>query len=97
MYEKFSHDKTLCRAVTRSLEIIGEALKNVPDPVRTAHPEIPWKFMAGIRDKMIHGYFAIDYEIVWDVIQNKLPELEPDIRAIRDELKEDAGSRKRSG
>ena len=53
--------------------------------------------MAGIRDKIIHGYFAIDYEIVWDVIQNKLPELEPDIRAIRDELKEDAGSRKRSG
>ena len=86
--ENFVGDKTLCRAVTRSLEIIGEAAKNVPDPVRTAHPEIPWKFMAGIRDKIIHRYFAIDYEIVWDVIQNKLPGLEPDIRAIRDEIKE---------
>lgn len=89
-YEDFVGDKTLCRAVTRSLEIIGEATKNVPDPVRTAHPEIPWRYMAGIRDKIIHGYFAIDYEIVWDVVQNKLPQLEPGIRAIRDERKIDA-------
>ncbi|MCK9630615.1 MAG: DUF86 domain-containing protein [Methanoregula sp.] len=93
-YEHFIGDKTLCRAVTRSLEIIGEATKNVTDPVRTAHPEIPWKFMAGIRDKIIHGYFAIDYEIIWDIIQNKLPGLEPDIRAIRDEMKRDAKTRK---
>lgn len=96
-YENFILDKTLCRAVTRSLEIIGEAAKNVPEPVRLAHPEIPWKFMAGIRDKIIHGYFAIDYEIVWDVIRNKIPGLEPDIRAIRDEMKRDTKSRKQSG
>jgi len=95
-YEHFIWDKTLCRAATRSLEIIGEATKNVPDPVRTAHPEIPWKFMAGIRDKIIHGYFAIDYEIIWDVIQNKLPGLEPDIRIIRDEMKREATTRKGS-
>ena len=93
-YETFIEDKTLCRAITRSLEIIGEAAKNVPEPVRAAHPEIPWKFMAGIRDKMIHGYFAIDYEIVWDVIQNKIPGLEPDIRTIRDEMRRDTKTRK---
>lgn len=81
-YEDLTGDKTTEHAVTRALEIIGEAAKNVPDTVKKEHPKIPWKFMAGLRDKVIHGYFAINYEIVWDVIQHKLPELEPEIRLL---------------
>jgi uncharacterized protein with HEPN domain len=88
-YEDLTQDKTTGHAVTRALEIIGEAAKNVPDPFRKAHPEIPWKFMAGLRDKVIHGYFAINYEIVWDVIQHKLPELEPEIRLLYDAMEPD--------
>jgi uncharacterized protein with HEPN domain len=71
--------------VTRSLEIIGEASKNIPARTRKENPQVPWKFMAGLRDKVIHGYFAINYEIVWDVIQHKLPELEPEIRRLCDQ------------
>jgi uncharacterized protein with HEPN domain len=76
-------------AITRSLEIIGEASKNVPEKVKAEYPHIPWRFMAGLRDKIIHGYFSINYDIVWDVIQHKLPELEPQVRALRDTMKPD--------
>ncbi|MCQ8893245.1 MAG: DUF86 domain-containing protein [Methanolinea sp.] len=68
------------------MEIIGEAAKNVPEVVTRNYPEIPWKFMAGLRDKIIHGYFAINYDIVWDVVIHKIPELEPKIRAMYDEM-----------
>jgi uncharacterized protein with HEPN domain len=88
-YDDFLNDKTTEHAVTRSLEIIGEAAKNVPDKIKKDNPKIPWKFMAGIRDKVIHGYFAINYEIIWDVIQHKLPELEPEIRSLCDSMRRD--------
>jgi uncharacterized protein with HEPN domain len=86
-YDDLLHNKTTEHAVTRSLEIIGEAAKNIPDTIRNKRPDIPWKFMAGLRDKVIHGYFAINYEIVWDVVQHKLPELEPEIRLLYDAMK----------
>jgi len=85
-FEDLLHDKTKEHAVTRSLEIIGEAAKNIPERIRKRNPKIPWKFMAGLRDKVIHGYFAINYEIIWDVITHKLPELEPEIRSLSDGL-----------
>jgi uncharacterized protein with HEPN domain len=88
-YEDLLNDRTTEHAVTRSLEIIGEAAKNVPDKIKKENPKIPWKFMAGIRDKVIHGYFAINYEIVWDVIRHKLPELEPEIRSLCDTMRRD--------
>ena len=88
-YEDLTQDRTTGHAVTRALEIIGEAAKNVPDTIKREYPKIPWKFMAGLRDKVIHGYFAINYEIVWDVIQHKLPELEPEIRSLCDAIEKD--------
>lgn len=88
-YDDLLNDTTTEHAVTRSLEIIGEAAKNVPVKIRKENPGIPWKFMAGIRDKVIHGYFAINYEIVWNVIQQKLPELEPEIRSLLDTMRRD--------
>ncbi len=73
--DDFLHDETLKRAFVRSIEIIGEATKHVPDDFRLAHPEFEWRAMAGMRDRLIHGYFGVDHELVWDVIVNKIPAL----------------------
>lgn len=65
-----------------SFQIIGEATKKVSEQTRKAPPEIPWTYMARLRDKITHGYSGIDYEIVWLVVQDKIPVLEPKIRAL---------------
>ncbi len=83
--ERFLRDETLRRAFVRSLEIIGEAAKKVPDGFRAAHPEVEWKAMAAMRDRLIHGYFGVDYELVWDVVQEKIPALKRQIEAILEE------------
>lgn len=75
-------DETLKRAFTRSLEIIGEATKKIPGEFKQTHPEIDWKAMAGMRDRLIHDYLGVDYEIVWDVIQNELPDLKKKISEL---------------
>ena len=64
----------LCRAVVRSIEIIGEASKKIDEEFKATHPPIEWKKMAGARDKLIHDYFGIDYDIVWDIIVTKIPD-----------------------
>ena len=64
-------DDILKRACVRSLEVIGEAVKNLPEDFKDEYPELEWKKIAGIRDKLIHHYFGVDWDIVWDVIQNK--------------------------
>lgn len=69
-------------AVVRNLEIIGEATKAVPKTLKNEHPHIPWKQMSGLSDKLIHNYFHIDYEIVWNVIENELPQLAKNIREL---------------
>ena len=80
--EVFTGDVKTLDAVVRNLEVIGEAIKNVPDEVRSKHPEVDWKKIAGLRDVLIHAYFAIDVETVWDIVQNKLPLLGKQIKKI---------------
>lgn len=72
---EFLGDHTLKRAFARSLEIIGEAAKRVPEGTRESLSELDWRGMAGMRDRLIHNYFGVDYELVWDVVQTKIPEL----------------------
>jgi uncharacterized protein with HEPN domain len=80
--DEFMQDETLKRAFVRSLEIIGEATKNVSVELRQKYSHIDWRAMAGMRDRLIHGYFGVDYEIVWDVIISRIPLLQRDIQRI---------------
>jgi uncharacterized protein with HEPN domain len=74
-FEEFSEKKMAVDAVLRNLEIIGEAVKNIPESVRKDHPDAEWKKIAGLRDILAHRYFGIDLVVVWDVVKNKLPGL----------------------
>ena len=69
-------------AVVRNLEVIGEAVKRIPDEMRQKQPAVDWKKIAGLRDILVHEYFGIDVEIIWDIAQNKLPSLEQSSRSL---------------
>ncbi len=72
-YEDFVKDRKTVDAVIRNFEIIGEATKQVPLSVRREYPKVPWKDMAGMRDKLIHGYFGVQLDVVWKTIKERLP------------------------
>ena len=85
--DDFLGDQTLTRAVVRSLEVIGEAARQVPVEFKEKHSEVQWREMIGMRDRLIHGYFSVDYEIVWDVVTNKIPDVRRQLeRIIADEF-----------
>lgn len=73
-------------AVIRRIEIMGEAVKNTAEDFKEKYPDVPWQDIAGTRDKLIHGYFGIDLELIWEVTQSNIPELKREISRIRKEL-----------
>ncbi len=81
-FEELTGDKVLQRASVRSLEVIGEASKNVSEELKEKYDQVDWRKIAGLRDKLIHHYFGVDWDILWDVIQNRIPSLETEIAAI---------------
>lgn len=81
-YEDFCEDDKTASAVIRKFEIIGEATKNVPDEIRKHHPSLPWKEMAGMRDRLIHFYFGVDHNLVWMTIKERLPQVKSEIQDI---------------
>jgi uncharacterized protein with HEPN domain len=80
--EVFAADQRTLDAVVRNLEVIGEAVKQLPADVRSREPAVEWQKIAGLRDILIHQYFGVDVEILWDVVETKLPGLEGAVRSI---------------
>lgn len=81
-FEEFRKDDKTASAVIRKFEIIGEATKKIPEEIRRKYPQIPWKEMAGMRDRLIHFYFGVDYKLVWETIKKRIPEVKPMIKEI---------------
>ena len=84
-FEEFCRNEKTKSAVVWQIQIIGEAVKNIQEKIRGQYKDVPWKYMARMRDKIAHFYFGIDYEIVWDVIKNKIPLIKPLIEKIYQE------------
>ena len=92
-YDDLVHDEVLKRSVLRSIEVIGEATKHLPPSFRGAHPEVPWRGMAGMRDRLIHAYFSVDWEIVWDVLTHEIPAQKPLIGSLLKRCDEEESTR----
>jgi len=74
-FKTFSNDEKTLYAVIRAIEIVGEAAAKVPDEVRSNYPRVPWREVKGMRNKLVHNYFGINMEVVWQTVQEDLPEL----------------------
>jgi uncharacterized protein with HEPN domain len=86
-YDEFKTDDKTSSAVIRKFEIIGEAAKQIPEEIRNKYPLIPWKEMAGMRDRLIHFYFGIKHDLVWHTIKDIIPQVKHGIQEILKSLK----------
>jgi uncharacterized protein with HEPN domain len=82
--DNFVNDETVKRAFVRSLEVIGEAAKQTPNELRQSHSQVEWRNIAGMRDRLIRSYFGVDFDVIWDVVINKIPPLAREIQKILD-------------
>lgn len=87
-FSEFENDKKTSFASTRAIQIIGEAAKKIPEAIKTQYPDIPWKGMMGMRDKVTHEYFGISLSVLWDTIQQDLPKIKETLPSILENLKE---------
>ncbi|MFN2414884.1 MAG: DUF86 domain-containing protein [Pyrinomonadaceae bacterium] len=87
-WETFRQDGLLKRGFVRSLEVMGEAVKHIPDSIRQQYPSVEWRAIAGMRDRLIHAYYGVNYEMVWDAVKNKVPTLVENIELVlqRDDI-----------
>jgi uncharacterized protein with HEPN domain len=81
-YDEFVNDRKTLNAVVRSIEIIGEATKNIPEPLRAKYKQLPWRELAGMRDKLIHGYFGIDTDTIYKAAKEDIPQLKAPIQKM---------------
>jgi uncharacterized protein with HEPN domain len=81
-FTQFHADRRTVYAVTHALEIVGEAAKRIPEPVRVSYPTVPWRLMAGMRDRLIHGYDTVDLDVLWKTIMEDLPTVRPLIAEV---------------
>jgi uncharacterized protein with HEPN domain len=88
-FEEFERDDKTIFAVARAIEIIGEAVKNVPESIKSKYPEIPWKAIAGMRDKLIHQYWGTDVQVLWKTIRQDVPQLKVLITRVMEEELQD--------
>jgi len=86
-FAQFESDYRINFAVVRALEIIGEATKRLPEALREQYPDLPWKDMAGMRDRIIHGYDDINFRVVWDTVKIRIPTIKPKVKQILDDYK----------
>jgi hypothetical protein len=89
--EAFREDQQRQDAVVRRIEIMGEAVKNLPASLRSSNPHVPWARIAGMRDKVIHDYFGVDIALVWNVATTMLAKLRTDVQAILDQVQSSSG------
>jgi uncharacterized protein with HEPN domain len=85
-FEDFKKDRKTIFAVVRCIEVIGEATKHIPKSIRNRYPGIPWKDLAGMRDKVIHEYFGVDFKVVWETATRHLPEIKPLIQKVMEDM-----------
>ena len=85
-YEAFANDEKTIRAVEREFEIIGEAVKNIPDSFKDKYQDVPWRKIASFRDVLTHGYFRVDLDLVWRITQEDLPKLKKQTEKIKKDL-----------
>lgn len=90
--DAFFADPKTQDAVIRNVEVIGQAVKGISDQTRALEPDVSWRQIAGMRDKLIHEYFGVDLALVWDVVERELPVLRPQLADLADRLSRDGGA-----
>jgi uncharacterized protein with HEPN domain len=81
-FASFTNDAKTFDAVVLNLLILGEAVKNIPDSVKAKYPQVDWRRIAGLRDVIAHGYFGLNEDLLWDIVQNRIPQLAKQIQEI---------------